>query len=286
MTWHADADSLGGYLADRLGYAHAASVEAHLLACPSCRDALARRAGDDPADLRHHRATWDRIVDAVDRPRLTGLERALGRLGVRYGATRLAVGAPALRQAWWVAGVVLLALAALAARQGSGTVGTVLFAVVAPVVPLLGVALSYGAYGEPAGEIAAVAPYSAFRLVVTRTAVVLGSWLPVAGLLALALPTRLTDSLIWFVPGLALCSLTLAASTFVAPLVAAGLVTGGWLTTAVLAVRAPRWVPADQVLDQFVAFRPAGQLLLAGVAVAGLLLTVVRRSAFETWSTP
>ena len=28
------------------------------------------------------------------------------------------------------------------------------------------------------------------------------------------------------------------------------------------------------------------RLLLAGVAVAGLLVTVVRRSAFETWSTP
>jgi hypothetical protein len=43
-------------------------------------------------------------------------------------------------------------------------------------------------------------------------------------------------------------------------------------------------MPADQMLEKFVMFRPAGQVLLAAVALAAVLLTVARRSAFDTWS--
>lgn len=284
MSWHAEVESLDRYLDDRLSAAHAASVEAHLLACPTCRDALGRRAQTGTRALERHRDTWDRIAEGVDRPQLTALERLLGRVGVRYSVVRLAVGAPALRQAWWLAGFALLALAVVAAHVGSGTIGTVTFVVTAPIVPLLGVALSYGAHGEPAGEVATVAPYSVFRLVVVRTLVVLLSFVPVAALLALALPTHPTASLLWFVPALALCGLTLAASTFVDPFPAAGILAACWLTAAGLTVRGPRWMPAGQMLDQFVAFRPAGQLMLAVLALAGLLVAVVRRSAFDTWS--
>jgi hypothetical protein len=284
MSWHADVESLDRYLEDRLSNSHAASVEAHLLACPTCRDVLARRSEAEPGGLERHDDTWDRIADAVDRPGLTVLERLLGCVGVRYGTVRLAVGAPALRRAWWLAGVALLTFAVVTAHLGSGTIGTVTFVVTAPVVPLIGVALSYGAHGDPAGEVSTVAPYSAFRLVVLRTLVVLLSSLPIAALLALALPTHPAAGLLWFVPALALCSLTLAASTFVDPLLVAGLLATGWLTSAGLTVHGPKWMPAGQLLDQFVAFRPIGQLLLAVLALAGVLLTVIRRSAFDTWS--
>jgi hypothetical protein len=83
---------------------------------------------------------------------------------------------------------------------------------------------------------------------------------------------------------LALCALTLAASTFMDPAPVAAVLGVAWLTAAGLAVRGPRWMPAGELLDQFVAFRPAGQILLAGLAVAGVLVTVARRSAFDTRS--
>jgi hypothetical protein len=120
-----------------------------------------------------------------------------------------------------VAGTALLVFAVLIAHTGSGTVGTVMFVVTAPVVPLIGVGLSYGSRGEPAGEVAVAAPYRLFRLVVLRALVVLISWLPAAAILALALPTHPAAAVLWFTPALALCSLTLAASTFVEPLPAA-----------------------------------------------------------------
>ena len=71
--------------------------------------------------------------------------------------------------------------------------------------------------------------------------VVLVSWLPVAAVLALALPTYPAAAVLWFVPALALCSLTLAASTFVDPLPVAVVLVVGWFTAAGLAVRGPRW---------------------------------------------
>jgi hypothetical protein len=196
---------------------------------------------------------------------------------------RLVAATPALRQAWLLAGTAMLAVAVLIAQFRSGTVGTVMFVVTAPVVPLIGVALSYGSHGEPAGEVAVVAPYRSFRLVVLRAVVVLVSWLPVAAILALALPTYPAAAVLWFLPALALCSLTLAASTFVDPLPAAAVLVVGWLIAAGLAVRGPRWWPAAELLEQFVAFRPAGQVLLAGVAVAAVVVTLARRTAFDIW---
>jgi Putative zinc-finger len=268
MTQHADIDSIDRYLDDRLGEAEAAVVEAHVLACAECRDLLARQARVEPAEVKRHEDSWERILEEVDQPRLTVSERLL---------TLTRVPRP-------VAGLGLLGVAVLTAHLGSGAVGTVTFVVTAPVVPLVGVALSYGSRGEPTGEVATVAPYGSFRLLVLRTLVVLASWFPAALILALALPGRGTTALLWFVPALALCALTLAASTFTDPAPAAAVLGVAWLTAAGLAVRGPRWMPAGELLDQFVAFRPAGQILLAGLAVAGVLVTVARRSTFDTRS--
>jgi Putative zinc-finger len=281
MSQHADIDSLDRYLDDRLGEAQAAMVEAHVLACPECRDVLARRAQVEPAAARRHEDSWEQILEGVDQPRLAVSERLLALSRVPRPVARLVAAAPALRQAWLIAGLGLLGVAVLTAHLG---VGTVTFVVTAPVVPLVGVALSYGSRGEPAGEVATVAPYRSFRLVVLRTLVVLASWFPAAVILALFLPGRGTTALLWFVPALALCALTLAASTFMDPAPAAAVLGVAWLTAAGLAVRGPRWMPAGELLDQFVAFRPAGQILLAGLAVAGVLVTVARRSTFDTRS--
>jgi hypothetical protein len=285
MSWHADVDSLGRYLEERLSEAQAASVEAHLLACGACREALARRAGGEPTAASRHEDSWNRILEQVDRSRLTVLERLLVWCRVPPAVARLVAAAPALRQAWLMAGIALLAVAVLVAHIGPGAVGTLIFVVTAPVVPLIGVALSYGSRGEPAGEVAVVAPYGSFRLVLLRTLVVLGSSLPAAAILALTLPSHPVAAMLWFIPALALCSLTLAASTFVDPLQFAGVLVLAWLTAAAFDVGDPRWWPSAELLERFVAFQPVGQALLAGVALAALVVTYVRRSAFDGWGT-
>jgi hypothetical protein len=283
MSWHADVDSLDGYFGNRLSEAHAASVEAHLLACGACREALALRAGEERPTASRHENSWDRILEQVDQPRLTVVERLLIWWRVPPATARLVAAAPVLRQAWLLAGTALLAVAVLVAHIGPGAVGTLMFAVTAPVVPLIGVALSYGSRGEPAGEVAVVAPYGSFRLVLLRTLVVLGSSLPAAAILALTLPNHPVAAVLWFIPALAMCSLTLAASTFVEPLPVASALVLAWLTAAALDIGDPRWWPAAELLDRFVAFRPAGQALLAGVALGALVVVVVRRSAFDSW---
>jgi hypothetical protein len=283
MSWHADIDSLDAYLSDRISEARAASVEAHLFACDACRAALARRAGREPSTASRHESSWNRIVEQADRPRLTVLERLLVWCRVPPAAARLVAAAPALRQAWVLAGTALMAVAVIVAHIGPGAVGTVIFVITAPVVPLIGVGLSYGSRCEPAGEVAVVAPYRSFRLVLLRTLVVLGSSLPAAAILALALPSHPAAAVLWFIPALALCSLTLAASTYVDPLPVTVVLVLAWLTVAGLAVRGPRWWSANELLDQFFAFRPAGQVLLGGVALGALAVAVVRRSAFDSW---
>jgi Putative zinc-finger len=283
MSWHADVDSLNRYLADQLSEAHAGSVEAHLLACEVCRHELSRRAHRKPTTVTRHEESWERILEGLDQTRLTSLERVLVGCRVPPSVARLVAAAPVLRQAWLLGGTAMLAFAVLIAQFKSGTVGTVLFVVTAPVVPLIVIGLSYGARGEPAGEVAVVAPYRSFQLVVLRAVVVLMTWLPVAGILALALPSYPVAALLWFLPALALCSLTLAVSTFVDPLPAAAALVVTWLTAAGLAVRGPRSWPAAELLGQFIAFQPAGQALLGAVTVAAVVVTVVRRTAFDTW---
>jgi hypothetical protein len=283
--WHADREILDRYVANRLPEAEAASVEAHLVACADCRDLFARHAGEVPTLRRRHDATLSELLRTVDRPRLTWPERLLRRLSVPEHMARLVAAAPALRQAWWVAGTLLLLATLLIAQLADGSWGTVAFVVVAPVVPLAGVALSYGLHGEPAGQLALVTPYGYFRLALTRTAVVVASWLPVGLILGSLLPGGLALGALWLLPALALSCLTLALSTFLDPLRAAAALAVAWLALAGSSVRGPRNVPAAQLLDQFVAFRAVGQAALAAVALVALAVAVTRRSAFDTWST-
>lgn len=286
MTWHVDTDTLARYLGSRVSDARAASVEAHLLACATCRRVVARHARTESRAENPHENSWQRILDAVDRPRTSIVERIMTKGGVPQHVARLVAAAPSLRQAWWLAGTGLLAFAAFVAQLGSGTAGTVGFVVGAPLVPVVGVALSYGWTGEPAREVAFVAPYPPFRLVLLRTAAVLGSWLPIAGLLALALPGPGVVAVLWLVPALALCAVSLALATIVDPARAAAVLTLVWIAGAAVTIREPRGLPADELLMRFAAFRPEGQAALGAVAVLALFVTLARRSAFDVWRRP
>ncbi|MDQ1677839.1 MAG: hypothetical protein QOC93_2983 [Actinomycetota bacterium] len=286
MTWHADPKDLLSYIAGRLTQVHASSVEAHLLRCGECRDVLAARTHEDPDALFAHQTNRQRLLDIIDEPRTSWLERLFVRAGVPRDVVQVVAAAPALRHAWWLAGTALLGAAALAAAIEPGSVATLIFLVAAPVVPPLGVAMAYGWRGEPADEITVVAPYPSLRLVILRTTVVLTSTLPVAATLSIALPLHGATALLWLLPALALCALTLALSTVVDPIWATTALVAVWLAGAGMKLRPPHGLPLEHVLREFVAFRPAGQAVLGGLTLLALVAVAMRRSSFETWGKP
>ncbi|MEU0256110.1 zf-HC2 domain-containing protein [Streptomyces sp. NPDC006184] len=160
---------------------------------------------------------------------------------------------PAVRGAWLPA-VVAVAVGALVLSYGAGYPGArALLLAVAPLVPVAGVALSYGPPADPLPEVAAATPGGGLRLALTRTVAVLAVSLPLLTLAGLLLPASgAPGAAAWLLPGLALALATLALASFTGCRTAAGVTGGGWLL-AVLA--APATAPSGAATA-----RLAGQL--------------------------
>ncbi len=264
--WHADSATVSRYAGGELDRAGAFSLEAHLLACGRCRDLLV------PAvDRGGIERAWMEIEEAVDAPRPGPVERVLLRLGLPDHTSRLLAATPSLRISWLGAVAVALAFAVLAAHGDH--VGLVMFLVMAPLVPVAGVAAAFGPGIDPTYEIGMAAPLRSFRLLLVRSTSVLVTSLVLIGLAALALPTLDWTAVAWLLPASALTLVTLAVSTVAEPVPSAVGVAAAW----VIAVSVAGHVAGDGVA----AFHATGQLLcLALVAVAGVVLA--RRSeAFE-----
>ena len=138
--WHVHPGTLDDYLAGRLDPPRVLSVEAHMARCPRCRAAI-------PAERSWLDDSWAEILDAVDRPRLSPVERLLRVLGVPEHRARLLAATPTLRRSWLLALLAVLAFALLAAQVDGGHV--LVFLVVAPVLPVLAVAAAYGPKVDP-----------------------------------------------------------------------------------------------------------------------------------------
>jgi hypothetical protein len=279
MSWHVDGPLLTEYLDGRLPEAPAASVESHVMGCAACREQLAR-ADAAPS----HEATWHRLADAVDDAPVSRLEAALEAVLPSW-VVRLIAAAPSLRRSWWAAGIGLLGFALLASHLGTGVMGTALFVVAAPLLPLAGVALAYAAGDDLVGEVARTTPYPRFRVLLLRTGAVTATTLPVAALLALALPVGVRPATLWLAPALALCALALAfAARFDTRRVAAVL-TALWLAGSFSSLKQTRAaMPIDELLERSFVFRPAGQAVLFAVAALAFTVAVLRRNTYENRS--
>jgi hypothetical protein len=281
MTWHAGAPALTRYRTGGLTLTQASSVEAHLIACAGCRAELARLAdGDDRARLD---GLWLDIVEEVDAPGAGVVERLLRTLGLRDHLARLLAATPSLTASWLLGVAAVLAFAVFAARGDSGERGTFVFLVVAPLLPVAGVAAAFASRVEPAQEVGMAAPMHGFRLLLVRTTAVLVTTLAMVGVAALGLPASDWRIAAWLVPALALATGTLLLATWL-PVVGSALVLGGgWvaLTVANVGIRALRVDPPGELLDRAVAFRPTGQLGLALFTVAAALVLARRRESFD-----
>ena len=105
--------------------------------------------------------------------------------GIADTTGRLLTAPPVLRRSW-LAAVVFLLLATVGVVHTAGS--PPLFLALAPLLPLAGVALSYGPALDPTYEMAVVAPLHGFRLLMIRTLAVLAAGLGLNGLATLPLP--------------------------------------------------------------------------------------------------
>jgi hypothetical protein len=260
--WHLDPDLAERYADGVLGTVLAASVEQHLLACPGCRALLTPHV--DTARLD---AVWSDVLERVEQPPQTLLERGLCALGMGEPTARLVAATPSLRGSWVAGMTVLLALALVAAYVDPQ--GVALYLAVTPLLPMAGVALAYGPAADPAFEIAAATPYSQLRLLALRTAFVVSTTLVPATVAGLLLPGSPLLAVVWLVPGLALTVGTVALSTRVAPHLAAAGLAAVWLAVALRALAPHR--------DPLLALSSPVLLVSAVVLAAAAAVLVARR---------
>ncbi|MFD7531535.1 zf-HC2 domain-containing protein [Streptomyces sp. NPDC059849] len=201
----------------------------------------------------------------------------------RAGRLLWAAG-PALRGSWLVA-LVLVAVGAVALAYGAGAGEAVrpLLLVVAPVLPLAGVGLSYGRHADPMHEITAATPSGGLRLLLTRAAAVLVVSLPVLTLAGAALPASAgrTGAAAWLLPGLAMTLAALALGSYVGCRTGATSVAVAWAAAVVLPVFAaspPAALAAATGAARYFAGPAAQAGWAAGALVCAALLAVRRRS--------
>lgn len=265
-SWHADAEALQRWVDGAAGPLLGASVEQHLLRCASCRAAVVPRV-EAPLD-----GVWARVLESVEVPRPGVVQRVLARLGVDPSDTMLVASAPTLRAAW-LGGLTSVLLFVAAAVLTSGDRGVGLFLLVAPLVPVAGVAASYGPSTDPTHDLTVATPYPALRLVLLRAAAVVATSVPLAVVVGALLPGPAAVAVAWLVPAGCFLAVLLCASTWVDPVPVGAVVALVWVVLVARAVRAG--APLDLVEPTSLAVHAA----VAAVAVALLLVRLHQPSA-------
>ena len=234
------------------------SIEAHLVACAACRGRVAALAPAQPA--------LSSLLGEAEAGLASRLDRApTARTARRHRPVWLpAGGAPA-----WALATVAVLLVAFAGDLLIPGGRTPLLLLVGPALPLLGVAVSWGAALDPTHELTSSTPRAGLGLLLRRTLVVLALALPLtlaAGLLTDLAPYR------WLLPCLGLTAGALALGTVVDLAWAAAAVAVGWTLGVVL--------PAS-VRDVDHSLLSTGHASAwAAIAIASAAVVAVRRTSY------
>ncbi len=208
---------------------------------------------------------WAGVRDAVESPPLPLPIRLARRCGLSEPTSVVLAATASLRTSWLVGAFVALAFATLAVGMAGDNL-LAPFLLVAPLVPVLGVAAAYGPQEDPLETLVVTAPYGRTRLILVRTLAVLVSVLPVAALLGLLLPGPPWIAVAWLGPALALVPVLLALSSFTGPRTGAALVTLAWSGVVVASLRG---LPSTWPVE---ATQQVVYLVLAVVSVAVLVV--------------
>lgn len=232
------------------------ALEAHLEVCGTCR---ARLAAVQPAKPLVDLA-WAALLPSLDRP--PARPRKLARW-LSTWATPVVLP--------WLAMIVLVAFAAVfldyAFRSGAGGVTQV--QLVAPVLPVLGVAAAWARGLDPAYELVTASPRAGLYLIFRRTAAVLAVIMP-----ALLVAGWLTDTevALWLLPSLAFTAGTLALGGLIGVSRAAAGLIAAWVLVVV--------APTVAVGQQTFAFTGTASPVWAAIFVLAAVVVALRRGAF------
>ncbi|MGW2543007.1 zf-HC2 domain-containing protein [Kitasatospora sp. NPDC001574] len=257
MTAHVPRELLVSYVLDPgapTGLSAGAlwTLEAHLERCAVCQAVLRE------VSLAHRPA--DTLLMEQVRERLTATLTPVRRRRWRRVRSELARwAAPALGP--WVAAVVLVVLGALVLSSAVLRDSPTLL-LLAPVMPLLGVALSWGPHSDPVHELIATTPRSGLGLVLRRTLAVLTLVIP-----ALAVAGGITGaaSALVLLPALALTCAGLALGSLVGIQRATTGLGAGWALFVVVPAVDGKTVPF--YLEESAAPGWAAATAVLGVAV-------------------
>lgn len=309
-SWHVDFRLGEDYAHGVLSESSSWSVEKHLEGCGMCAASVSQAVGrtsaapvladvraallsataesaTKPAARRVPHAAASRVFGSRTPPEPYGPRAARPRMLGRF----LWSAGPALRGSWLVALLLVCAGAVVLAYGLDAESARPLLLAFAPLLPLAGVALSYGPRADPLYEVAAATPSGGLRLLLTRTLIVLGVSLPLLTAVGAFLPEPpgVPSAAAWLLPGLALTLCTLALSSYVGCRLAAGAVASAWCFAVLLPLSresgegmgepVPLSVLVDQLTTYFSGPAAQGMWAVAATLCAGLL--VLRRHAFD-----
>ncbi len=259
MSWHLEEHTWEAYAAGRLDPAAEASVEAHVTGCAQCRGAA--RSVVPPAATT---AVWHAVRATVAEPVLPAPLRALRRLGAPTHDLVVVSAADSLLLPWAAAvGSALLAACLVGLAGLSPLNQDTAFLALAPLVPVLAVAMAYDAL-DPLREVCLVTPYSKLRLALLRTTATLAVAVPATLAVGLVVPGMQDLAFAWLLPSLGLTTGVLVLLTWLEAPVAGAVVAGTWV--ALVAVLRTGW-------DVLVLTSSSAQLAcVAGALVLGTVL--------------
>jgi hypothetical protein len=282
-TRHADPSQLADYAAGQVDRTAAWSVEAHIMACAACRNALSVNA--DAARLARNRsAVLVRLGTGED-----GVaRRLLRRCGVPDYLVTLLAATPSLRRSWLLSVVGVLAVvtgeAALFKYGFNSGIpkgpldpdALVPFVLIAPLLALAGVAGAFVPMFDPAYRLAIAAPFSGLTLLLVRAVSALAAALIPVACAAFLAPGPWWLPAAFLLPSLAVCAIALAAGTAISP--AAAAIGAGTLWALPVLLLTVTHLPLT-----IVEWRGQAACFAALLAAAAVLL--LRRDRFEFGST-
>lgn len=246
--WHLSTELVRSYAAGTVDEPAAWSLEKHVETCSACAATLSAACT---------RPALQRVRTQVLRAAQPSSRRPLQ-----------LVLSPTLRLAWLVAvGVVVLATTALDLLHATRFPALFLLA---PLLPLAGIAASCAPSWDGASELVASTPTSALRLLLLRSAATLGLSVP-----ALLLTGLLVDAapLPWLLPSAALVGMALALSAWLRVETATALAAAVWGVLALGPAALDRQLP--------VALTAAAAPAWSAVLLAAAALLFLCRNSYE-----
>jgi hypothetical protein len=243
------------------------------MACATCRAELGPLA--DPDRLDRNLAA---VLAVVDQPARRRMERLLVRCGVSDRHARLMAVVPGARDPWLTSVAIVLLLAASWATFAGGARATFLFLVSAPLLAVAAVAAVFATRDDPVREIVVATPAAGLELLIVRWCSVVVPAFALTVVFSIAVPDVGWAAMGWLLPSVCLGLVTMTAASWLPVRGVAAGVGGVWVAAAGWSARGSA---PDDLIEAFVAFRPAGQVVLAIVAALAGVVLVNRRERFE-----